>query len=277
MLGVRELPGLVVKRMSGFPSRERALAYVAAVERYLAALAALEVPVAPTELVRLEPAPRRHVVYLLQPRLDPARFGNVVLREGPLEDLLALLGGVLELVRRVLAANRSREDGVEMAIDAQLSNWSWAAADVPGPRPLLIDVGTPFVRRGRELEIGADLFLWAHPAPVRWWMLRQRAVEHYVAAFFRFDRAVTDLLGNFFKEGAAQRLPAAIDFVNRWIAEQPEAGSLGRIDERAVRAYYERDAGTLELSLRARKLRRFVTATLLRRRYDFILPGRVTR
>jgi hypothetical protein len=44
-----------------------------------------------------------------------------------------------------------------------------------------------------------------------------------------------------------------------------------------VRAYYARDASTLELSLRLRKLQRFLTTRLLRRRYDFVLPGRIAR
>jgi hypothetical protein len=79
------------------------------------------------------------------------------------------------------------------------------------------------------------------------------------------------------KEGRAERIPDAVVCVDEWIARQPGAARLGRIDERAVHAYYAKDASTLELALRARKLARFVDTRVLRRRYDFILPGRIER
>jgi hypothetical protein len=80
------LPGRALKRMSGFPSRDDALAYGAVVECYLGLLAAQGVPLVETALVPLEPAPGRHVVYLVQPRLDPRGLASQVLRHGSLDD-----------------------------------------------------------------------------------------------------------------------------------------------------------------------------------------------
>jgi hypothetical protein len=102
-------------------------------------------------------------------------------------------------------------------------------------------------------------------------------VERYIAAFFRFRTTAIDLLGNFLKEGAPEKLAGGIALVNAWSARQPDAAELGAIDEAAVRAYYANDASTLELSLRLRKLQRFLTTRVLRRRYDFVLPGRIAR
>ncbi len=274
VLGLADLPGRVLKRMSGFPDADAARAYAGVVERYVADVRALGVPVVETGLVRLEPERGRHVVYLVQPRLDPARLGNAILRREPFDGVTPFLERVLGLVRAVLDANPARSDGREIALDAQLSNWHWSeGADLP----TLIDVGTPFTRRDGALEIGADLFLRAYPAPMRWYLRRARAVESYIDAFFRFDTTAIDLLGNFVKEGRPERIPDGVACVNGWIARQPGAARLGRIDERAVRAYYAKDASTLELALRARKLARFVDTRLLRRRYDFILPGRIAR
>lgn len=86
-----------------------------------------------------------------------------------------------------------------------------------------------------------------------------------------------DRIGNFFKEGAPQKTPGAIAFVNEWLARQPGFGTPQRIDEEAVRRYYANDASTLQVSLRLRHLQRFLTTRLLRRRYDFLLPGRIVR
>lgn len=277
VLSVRDIPGRVFKRMSGFPSREAAATYAALVERYVAMLSDLGVRVAPTELVPLEPAPGRHVVYVAQPRLDAARFGHALLKRGVQEEVFALTERVLAAVRRVLDANGGRTDGREIAVDAQLSNWHWPPGEAPDRQPTLIDVSTPFMRMHGVLEIGVDLFLWAYPRPMRWWLRRSRAVERYIDDYFDFERVATDLIGNFVKERAPQAIPATVAFVNDWIARQPDGERLGRVDAAAVRAYYAKDAATLELSLRARRFSRFVTTKLLRRRYDFILPGHIDR
>lgn len=277
VLGLADLPGRVLKRMSGFPTRDEARAYASVVEHYLSILRDHDVPVVATELVRLEPAPGRHVVYLVQPRLDPDGLGNTWLRQAALEDLFPLLERVLGIVRRVLDANPGRRDGREVAIDAQLSNWHWPAGSGGPSLPTLIDVGTPFLRKAGVLEMGLDVFLRPYPAPARWWIRRTHAVERYLDAFFRFDTTVIDLIGNFFKEGAPEKIPGAIAFVNEWLARQPSFGTPQRIDEEAVRLYYANDASTLALSLRLRHLQRFVTTRLLRRRYDFLLPGRIVR
>jgi hypothetical protein len=228
-----------------------------------------------TEIVVLAPAPDRHVVYLVQPRLPADRLGQAILRHGTDVALHALLDHVLGYVQRVLAENGRRPDGRSLAIDAQLSNWHCPSDD--GARPALLDVGTPFMYRDGRLEVGTDIFLRAYLAPLRWWLRRQRAVERYVEDYFRFDLTALDLLGNFTKEGAEARLDSAIAFVNTWTARHRAAEGGATVDERAVRTYYARDAATLETSLRARRLTRFVQARLLRKRYDFILPGHIRR
>jgi len=274
VLGWEALPGRVLKRMSGFRSRREVEDYAAVVERYIGLLVELGVAVVPTEIALVAPAPNRHVAYLLQPQLDSARLGNSLLRARPMAELRPLLERVLETVRHVLEANRARRDGREVAIDAQLSNWFWQGGD---STPVLIDVGTPFLRLHGALETGTELFLRAYPAPVRWWMRRDRSVEKYIADYFRFDRTVLDLLGNLLKEGAGDKLPAAVALVRDWLARQPDGDALGGIDEERARAYYARDAAALEVSLRARRAARFVRTALLRQRYDFVLPGRIAR
>jgi hypothetical protein len=276
VLGDAALPGLVLKRMSGFPDRDEAEHYAAVVERYVGFLRQLEVAVLPTDIVPLAPAAARHVVYLVQPQLEAERLGNALLRARPLDDVLPLLEGVLETVRRVLDANPARDDGREVAIDAQLSNWHWPEGSDPR-RAVLLDVGTPFMRLGGVLETGTDLFLRAYPAPMRWWMRRDHSIEKYIADYFHFDRTALDVLGNFIKEGVPEKLPAAASFVAAWIARQADASRLGNVDAAKARAYYARDAASLELSLRVRRLARFVRTSLLRSRYDFVLPGPISR
>lgn len=274
VLCLPQFPDRVFKRMSGFPTSASADAYTGVVQRYMTILRDLEVDVAPTELIALSPATERHVVYIVQPRLDHARFGNTLLRQLPVHDLRGLLEQIFDAIRRVVDGNRRRDDEREVGIDAQLSNWHWPRHEA---RPMLIDISTPFMNHRGVLEVGTDVFLRAYPGVMQWWLRRTRAVEKYLEDYLDTRRTIVDLLGNFIKEGVADRVADAVVVANLWMTAQPDGECYRPIDVAEVRAYYARDAATLELSLRARRLTRFVQNELLGRRYDFILPGHIRR
>ena len=90
--------------------------------------------------------------------------------------------------------------------------------------------------------------------------------------YFAPRLVAVDLLGNFIKESAVPRLPEGIVAANEWLT----AHDLDPIERAEVDDYYKQDASTLELFLRVRRLDR-AAKRLLRREYDFILPGKVER
>jgi hypothetical protein len=137
---------------------------------------------------------------------------------------------------------------------------------------VLLDVGTPFMRRrGRHL-FDAEIALSAVPPGIRTYYRRTGIAHAYMDDYYEPRTVAVDLLGNFIKEGAALRLPAGVEAVNDWLARH----GFRPTDEAEVREYYKSDAATLELFLRVRRADRRVRR-LLRRDYDFILPGRVRR
>jgi hypothetical protein len=142
---------------------------------------------------------------------------------------------------------------------------------------VLIDVGTPFLRRAGVDEIDLELFLAPVPPIVRGWYRRNRAVERYLDAFFDPRRLWIDAIANFHKEGRPDRIPLALARVNRWLAADVAALGARPIAAADVDRYYRNDASTLALYLRARRLDRFVRTRLLRRRYDYVLPGAIRR
>jgi hypothetical protein len=173
----------------------------------------------------------------------------------------------------VLRANRAGQGGFEIAMDTQLSNWVFRGDD----RPQLLDVGSPLFRSGGRVEAESETIYRAFPQPLRWWLRRSRVVERYFSDYFDLRLVLLDLLGNFAKEGIGERIPEGVVAANDWVARQPEAAEVAPIAEAEVRRYYARDAASLELSLRVRRATRFATTRILRRRYDFVLPGRVRR
>jgi len=275
VLGLPALAGWVCKRMAGFRDDAAAERYVGVVRRYVETLAADGVRVVETRLVPLRVERRRPVVYLLQPRLDPSRLGNRILRDGPDEELGRCLELALDVVLRVHRANRKRQDGRALGIDGQLSNWHYPPG---GGEPALLDVGTPFMRLRGVDELDVEVFLAAVPPIARAWYRRRRAVERYLDDYFAPRLVLLDLLGNFQKEGRPDRLPFAVARGNRWlVAHAEELDDARPIDGAAVTHYYQRDAAELELFLRARRFHRWLSTRVLRQRYDFVLPGPIRR
>jgi hypothetical protein len=254
--------GRVCKRMSGFANHAMASNYVQLVADYIQTVRSAGIKVVDTEIVEVDRAAKPPVVYLVQPLLD--RLGN---------DLLATvsdpqLGAMIRLVLDRVWGLATRTEQPETAIDAQLSNWSFAnPAD-----PVLIDVGTPFVRSGGTYLFDQEILLSAIPPGLRAYYRRKGSIAAYMDDYFDPRLVAVDLLGNFIKEDAVARLPEAIVATNEWL----EAHGLRAIQRAEVDEYYAQDAATLELFMRVRRLDR-AAKRLLGRDYDFVLPGRVAR
>ncbi|MEZ5184529.1 MAG: DUF6206 family protein [Candidatus Nanopelagicales bacterium] len=256
------LEGQVAKRMSGFADHAMAQSYCALVDDYVTRVRAAGIRVVDTDVIALDRPGRPPVVYLVQPLVTD--LGNQRLGAASDTELAESIHAVMD---RVWTLHLGRERP-EIAIDAQLSNWSFAVPD----DPLLIDVGTPFVRDGGRYLFDAEILLSAIPPGLRAYYRRKGSIAEYMDDYFEPRLVAVDLLGNFIKEGATGRLPEGIVSTNEWL----QAHDLRTIDRAEVDAYYKQDAATLELFLRVRRLDR-AAKRVLRRDYDFLLPGRVAR
>mgnify|MGYP001179490423 CR=1 FL=1 len=277
VLSLGALPQWVCKRMAGFRDAAAVERYLDAVRRYLALLRELGVRVAETVPVRVHPRASGHVVYLLQPKLDPRTLGNHLLREASEAVLLACVDRVLACVRTLLLANRTHAGGRTLTVDAQLSNWHFPVCDGEVGEPTLVDVGTPFMRLGGVDEMGIECFLAPVPSPLRWLYRRARVVERYIDDYFDGHELLADLLGNFHKEGRPDRIPLVLAHVNRWIERSGADLGVRVLEREEIDRYYRKDAQLLELFLKLRRLDRFVRTRVLRQRYNFILPGPIRR
>jgi len=272
------LPGQVCKRMAGLRDRGAVERYQRLIDEYVALLRRSGLEVVDTRVVTVEIRGRRPVAYLLQQHLPAGGLGNTLLREADDATLLACVDRVLAALFEVWKANRERDGGLELAVDAQLSNWHFQICDGAVGPPTLFDVGTPYVRRGTTYQIDLEIFLAAVPPLIRGHYRRARAVENYLDHYFDPRSVALDLLGNFHKEGRPDRVPAAAARVNAWLtAHADEFGHPAAIDSGDVARFYAADAAQLELFLKVRRFDRFVRTHLLHDRYDFILPGAIRR
>ena len=106
---------------------------------------------------------------------------------------------------------------------------------------------------------------------------RARLVEQYIDDYFDPRLVLADLLGNFHKEGRPDRIDLVLAHINRWLAGPGADLDARPITREKVDRYYRKDAQLLELFLKVRRLDRFITTRLRRRRYNFILPGPIRR
>jgi hypothetical protein len=170
----------------------------------------------------------------------------------------------LELFGRVLDAVSSCV-GERLGLDGQLSNWALVDDEL-----WYLDVTTPMMRdeSGREL-LDLRLFLAALPLPLRW-PVKVILLPSILSHYYDVRSIVLDLLGNLYKEGLADHVPALMSHANRKLAIDP-------ITQDEIRRYYRDDARTWELLLRLRRIDRWVQRVLLRRTYPFLLPGEIDR
>jgi len=271
------LPHAICKRMAGFRDDAGVVRYTEVVRRYIDWLTQLGVAVAETQLVPVRTSGGGHVVYLVQPRLPPAGLGHNLLRQADDTTLCACLDAVLAIIATLMRCNSAATDGRTITVDAQLSNWYFDVRDGVVGAPVLLDVGTPYMRLHGVDEVGVDIFLAPIPPVIRCYYRRQRAVERYLDDYFDTRHILLDLLGNFYKEGRPDRIPLALAHVNRWLATTAADLGAAPLDAAAVARYYAKDAAALELFLKARRVDRFIRTRILRQRYNFILPGPIRR
>lgn len=277
-LTTEALPGLVVKRMAGFADEAKASRHAALIERYVRALREAGVTVVDTDVIVVPRLDRPPTVALVQPELAVERLGHRLLHTVDDPALGVMVRRVLEAVRRVLTFRT--DDGAVFAVDAQLSNWWFERLDTQSvAEPVLIDVGTPFVRHDGRLLMDREPILAAAPRVVRPFFRWAGTVEGYQDDYFDLRTTAIDLLGNFHKEKGSHRLQLAIDAANAYLADHldQDACTAVPVTRADVDRYYRFDAALLELYLRLRRTDRLVQTRLLRRRYDFVMPGRVGR
>lgn len=290
-LAIAELPGLVCKRMSGFSGPSSVSQYLDLVTGYLAELAEVGIQVAPTTPVPVRRPGRPPVVYLVQPRLAGESLGNSMLRWADDATVAAALRLALDAVARLARRSAERTDGIEVALDGQLSNWSFPDATTVGrpvgapegepepalAEPILIDIGTPFIRRDGRHAMDREVLLAPVPPGLRAYYRRAGLVEAYLDDYFVPRTVALDMLGNFHKEGASERLGLGEGIVNEWLAGADIPGPREPIHITEVAEYYRKDADLLALYLRLRRMDRFLRTRLMRREYDYVLPGTVQR
>jgi hypothetical protein len=258
------------KRMPLFTDRPSAEKYDQQYREYCRLLmnAGLKLPAHETIIFHV---PGRPVVfYIAQQQLPGERFVHQLIHMLDTQDTGRLIEQVAAEIGKVWKFNNSSRSTLELALDGQLSNWAYVEEGA-GSHLYYIDTSTPLYRKQGKEQLDPELFLRSAPSFVRW-IIRLLFLKDVMNRYYVPRLVYTDLAANLYKEQRPDLVPLTIDIINRYI---PDA--LPPLTAKEVERYYREDKLIWTLFLALRRLDCWLTTRLLRKRYEFILPGKIRR
>ncbi len=276
------LAGLAFKRLPVFRSTKEMDDYEELFREYRSVLtegAGIRVPWQNT--ARVVPGTGNGVVYCMQEKMAPGSFCHQLLHALDDGTILALFRAVLGEMKKVWDFNAS-QDRLEVAVDAQLSNWALLGDAPPekaagaGNALAYIDTSTPFIRVMGKERLNTELFLRSAPSFLVW-LVRLFFLEDVVSRYYDPRLAVIDLVANLYKEGRADLVEPFIAEGNSFFARSAPRPGVKPLTLKEVRSYYREDAFIWRLYLSLRRLDRFLHRQVLKKPYPYILPGKIRR
>lgn len=218
----------------------------------------------------------RPVLYLAQRKLDPSSLGHRLVHRLATSDVQRLVRRVLQELAKVWRFN-TRQTGVEVGLDGQISNWAvsgWDSARLRLAEDIdlqYVDTSTPLFRLNGQEQLNPEFFLRGAP-PFLAWLLKALFVEDVVGRYYDLRQVTIDLIANFYKEQLGDLVPLLVDEANSFLAVEAPDLEIAPIGEREVRSYYRQDAMIWRLYQGSRRIDRFLRTRLLGNEYPYILP-----
>lgn len=275
VLDIGPYRNLVFKRMSGFDSVPQMQAYRAVIDDYCRILRETGIEAVETECIELTNPGGGYSLYLVQPRVPAEHLGNRRLAELSGSEFNRLIRDTLDAFVRLWTRNAERAPAERIGIDGQISNWAYARAG-DGFRLSYFDVGTPFIRRDAKDQLDGEVHLKAMPFFLRP-IVRALFMKDVLDRYYDFRLVLIDFLANFLKEGQAEKIDPALAVISSYLQNEAMHLSIPPINRGEVEKYYKEDKFIWTIFLAFRRFDRFLTTRILRKRYNYILPGRIRR
>jgi len=260
---------IAYKRMPLFSTRDQAESYEGLFHEYCALLNRVGVSSPDTQTSIVEIPGRPVILYIAQQMIPADRFGNKLIHTQDVKANERLMQLILDTSQRLWAFCEANKPELEIGVDGQISNW--AHLDDGKDTIVYIDTSTPFIRKKGIHQMDAHILLKTVPGLLRW-TLSDKTVKEVMDRYYDPQKNMIDLLGNLNKEQKPSLIEPYISLINR----QLPAGT-DPITSKAVKSYYREDKAIWTLFLRLRKIDRWFTTTIRRKRYEYILPGKVKR
>lgn len=258
------------KRLPLFSDRLSAEKYTRLVHDYCDLLAESGLCLPEYKTFIIEPPNRPVAVYIAQRRLPQDRFGHQLLHTFEPGKIHSLIELIITEISKIWHFNHDHHPALELALDGQLSNWV-LVEEQSKLTVHYIDTSTPMFRKKGVEQLDPELFLKSAPGFLRW-ILRLAFLKDILNRYYDQRLVFIDLAANLFKEQRPDLIAMAIEIMNRQLG--PDQKPLTVTE---VKKYYREDKLIWSLYLSFRRVDRWLTTKIFRKRYEFILPGKIKR
>jgi hypothetical protein len=267
ILQIGDHPDLAYKRMPLFSNREAAEVYAGQFHEYCGYLSRAGLHLPRHETLIVEVPGRPVVLYIAQERFPGERFAHRLIHEPGPREATPMLERIIVEIDKVWKFNRSSHPALQLAIDAQVSNW----VILENEEILYIDTSTPLYRKDGEEQMNPELFLKSAPVFLRW-LIRWLFLKDVMNRYYDPRLVYMDLAANLFKERCPDLISDTIGCINRHLPAGHDP-----LSREEVEKYYREDKLIWTLFLAFRRIDRWMTTRVFRKRYEFLLPGKIER
>ncbi len=258
------------KRMPLFSNRNSAEKYKHQYYEYCDKLIEAGVKLPEHETIILQIPKRPVVFYIAQKQLPTDRFAHKLIHVLNPMNTRRLIEQIVSEISKIWQFNQSFMPSLELAIDGQLSNWVCLEKEA-GTEIVYIDTSTPLYKKNGVEQLDPELLLQSAPSFLRWiirWLFLKDVMNRY------YDQRLVyiDLAGNLYKEQRPDLILNTIDIINQHLSDNLKPLTIEEVEK-----YYREDKLIWTLFLAFRRIDLWLTIKLLRKRYEYVLPGKIKR
>lgn len=258
------------KRLPLFADHRCAQTYIGKYTEYCELLCRAGLNLPPDKAVVISVPQRPVVLYIAQKKLPAGRFAHRLIHRLSAHEIQELFENIIAEIAKIWSYNQAASPEHELALDGQLSNWVWIESE-SGNTLFYIDTSTPLFRKNGLEQMEPELFLKSAPSFLRW-IIRLFFLKDVMNRYYDQRQVYIDLAANLYKEQRPDLIEPILGLINRHLPDSNETISLKDVEK-----YYREDKLIWTLFLAFRRIDRWLTTRILRRRYEFILPGKIKR
>lgn len=262
---IKGFEGWIYKRLPLFETKKQAEDYAKKYEKYVDLLKTTGLHL-PDDFYRIVNGHKNVVLYLAQHEIRKEDLCQNRLHLQTDEENLIMLQKIFLEIQKVFRFNEKHKIQTELSIDGQISNWA-----MEGENLLYFDTSTPLFKLHGIEQMNPDLILSSAPKFLIW-MIKLFFLQDVMERYYDIRLVFIDVIANLYKEQKISLIDSTIVKANKLLPE-----SIEKIKRKEVDKYYKEDKFIWQLFLGLRRFDRWITTKIFRKRYEFILPGKIKR
>jgi hypothetical protein len=241
----------------------------------------IKIKTPPLEIAWFENTEGKIIFYAIQEKIPSESVGNKVIHQVGKHDTEILVLKALREMKKVWSFNKENKT-FDVGLDGQISNFAVINYNPNIPKVdensqlIYIDTVPPFYRKNGVEAMEIELLTKSMPSFARG-LLKLIFLQDLIDRYYDWRLVIVDLVANFFKEQKPELIPSLIKRVNDFLKEEVSSFNIAPLTLEEVEKYYKSDKFVWVLYQRMRLFDRFIKTKLLRKKYDYYLPGKIDR